>query len=1043
MGSLFAILCLLWGEPAGALGVGEMRTQSALNQPFYGEIRLFDVDENGLDNVKASLASRSAFEQAGIERPHSLTRLQFRPMIGPGGEPIIQVVTREPVREPYLDMLVEVVWPDGRLLKEYAVLLDPPAVGGARNARESQPRQGLTPRSQQTRSSPFVQAAEAGSGRSGPEDQQSAPSSVPSQASELTDEGRAARVQVPASASEVRFPLHVGPVPPGAGLARIARQIAPPGATVEQTALALYRNNQHAFLGGDINRLRLGAELSIPSAAELFVLDPETAVRVYRAALAGRDVARAPLTDRDVELRIATGDGWETAGGASEGLAQAAATQGAETAQPAATTPPGAAELEAEMLLVREASEANRQEATELRERIRALEARLDDIQRLLALRNQQLAQLALTGAASQSADIDARADEADAALDEADAAVDEATATAENGAATPASPSERAEGATDSAAQERTADGHSETAAAAESGQRERAAAVEPASPAPEIESRPQSETATAARTVPEQQSEPEPSALIKGWLDSLPAWAMPVAGGAIVLVLLALLIQRRRQQAQLAATPALEEDTDAGEGPSADAPNAQHLEPERPTTRPLPNALVVGPLSPTKPSKTVVDTDTDTETEVEAETVAPGPEDHEPLDRLAEADIYLGYGRYRDAAHVLNEIAAEQPSPQLRFKLAEIYAAAKDEQALASLADEMRAAGDPEVDPERWAQIQGAFDAVGAGVSADEEEPLTLDALPDPDRPSARSSRPDAPVDAAPAPDLELASAPTQQVMPERAPEAPEESAQGAESDELFLDLDELDGLEKGGYAASDPLSSSPETDAAREGSAPRGLPIPELIDEADRDHVSDDSELNDKERLELDLAALGDLMDESAHTGVTDSAAADLGAAAPVTADPVAADPVAADPVAADRAVADRAVAGPAAVKGPSLEREQDEPLELPTLSGLPDEAVELERSLTATSANESGESAEAVLIPPTAPSGASDADGGWPLESEDWDEVSLKLDLARAYLDMGDSEAAATILNEVVAEGREEQRQEAGALLARLGSDDPSG
>ena len=368
----------------------------------------------------------------------------------------------------------------------------------------------------------------------------------------------------------------------------------------------------------------------------------------------------------------------------------------------------------------------------------------------------------------------------------------------------------------------------------------------------------------------------------------------------------------------------------------------------------------------------------------------------------------------------------------------------------------------------PKRWAQIQDAFDTVGAGVSADEEETLTLDALPDPDRPSARSSRPDAQVDAVPAPDLEFASAPTQQVMPERAPEAPDEWAQGAESDELFLDLDELDGLEEGGYAVTDPLSSFPETDAAREGSAPRGLPIPELIDEADRDHASDDSDLSDKERLELDLAALGDLMDESAHTGVADSAAADLGAAAPVPAEPAAADRAVADPAVAepavaepavaepavadsavadsavaDSAVADRAVADPAAVKAPSLEREPDDSLELPTLSGLPDEAVELKRSLTAASANESVEPAEAVLSPPTAPSGASDADGGWPLESEDWDEVSLKLDLARAYLDMGDSEAAATILNEVVAEGREEQRQEAGALLARLGSDDPSG
>ena len=159
--ALLAIVFLLLGTRAAALGVGELRTQSALNQPFYGEIALFDVSAETLDNVKASLASRSAFAQAGIERPHFLTRLRFTPMVGPQGEPIIQVVTREPIREPFLDILVEVAWPDGRLLKGYAVLLDPPAVGGNRNTWVDRPLptpQRPTPRE---RRSPFVEAAEA------------------------------------------------------------------------------------------------------------------------------------------------------------------------------------------------------------------------------------------------------------------------------------------------------------------------------------------------------------------------------------------------------------------------------------------------------------------------------------------------------------------------------------------------------------------------------------------------------------------------------------------------------------------------------------------------------------------------------------------------------------------------------------------------------------------------------------------------------------------------------------------------------------------
>ncbi len=425
------------GSPLVALGLGELRTQSALNQPFYAEIDLFDIDDDALDLVKTSLASRSAFEQAGIERPHFLTQLQFTPMIGPSGEPMVQVISREPVREPYLDLLVEVIWPNGRLVKEYSVLLDPPAVGGSRWARAAPPR--AAPAVQ----SPFVAAAEGGrpqrvehetvdsSHAQGLNNDVSRFSGL-SETSALSSAGAQRRgdaelevveVEIPANAAELDFPLRYGPVPSGAGLATIARRMTPPGATLEQTAMALYRNNQVAFINSDINRLRVGAELVIPTAAELFALGPEAARKQYRAALAGRSVVKAPLTDLHARLTIATPetvenataeselvdrefveetrldlDGSELATGADAGLASAVAPE--RTPEPAlrpvAAPVPSAvdAALEAELLLMREASEANRQEANELRARVQELEAQLGDIRRLLELRNAQLASL-------------------------------------------------------------------------------------------------------------------------------------------------------------------------------------------------------------------------------------------------------------------------------------------------------------------------------------------------------------------------------------------------------------------------------------------------------------------------------------------------------------------------------------------------------------------------------------------------------------------------------------------------------------------------
>lgn len=143
---LAALLALLVTADALALGLGGLRTQSALNAPFYGEIDLIGVDREELDTVTARLASAEAFEKAGADRPHFLTRLRFVTMIGTSGRPIIQVTSREPIREPYMDFLVEVIWPEGTLVKEYAILLDPPGTTGRPAPAIATPATALPPR---------------------------------------------------------------------------------------------------------------------------------------------------------------------------------------------------------------------------------------------------------------------------------------------------------------------------------------------------------------------------------------------------------------------------------------------------------------------------------------------------------------------------------------------------------------------------------------------------------------------------------------------------------------------------------------------------------------------------------------------------------------------------------------------------------------------------------------------------------------------------------------------------------------------------------
>ncbi|MFP4246998.1 MAG: FimV family protein, partial [Halochromatium sp.] len=259
-----AIVLLLVGSQAAALGLGELRVRSALHQPFQGEIELFEVERSDLDRIAARLANPAAFEQAGLERPAFLTEMRFTPMIGPDGGAMLEVISREPIREPYLALLLELRWPDGRLVKEYAVLLDPPAVGGER---------------------------EQGQGQG----QAEAPSRL-----------RARPARSPLAAVADRFPLRYGPVPAGVGLTEVGRRLAMPGVTLEQIALAFYRNSPDAFVDGNINRLRQGVELIIPSRAELLALTADAAREQYWAAVTGARIAQVPLTDVDAPLTSAS-----------------------------------------------------------------------------------------------------------------------------------------------------------------------------------------------------------------------------------------------------------------------------------------------------------------------------------------------------------------------------------------------------------------------------------------------------------------------------------------------------------------------------------------------------------------------------------------------------------------------------------------------------------------------------------------------------------------------------------------------------------------
>ena len=111
---------------ANALGLGEIELRSYLNQPLKANIELLEVQDYDSTEIRSKLASSGDFENAGIERSAQLLNLRFKVERSDDGRMQIVVSSQRPIQEPFLNFLIEVHWPAGRVLREYTILLDPP-----------------------------------------------------------------------------------------------------------------------------------------------------------------------------------------------------------------------------------------------------------------------------------------------------------------------------------------------------------------------------------------------------------------------------------------------------------------------------------------------------------------------------------------------------------------------------------------------------------------------------------------------------------------------------------------------------------------------------------------------------------------------------------------------------------------------------------------------------------------------------------------------------------------------------------------------------
>jgi len=221
---------------AGALGIGDIRLRSNLNQPLSAEIPLVTSGSDSLEEIKISLAPPEAFARAGIERQYFLSKLKFQATRKADGSYIIQVTSQEPITEPFLNFLLEVNWPQGHLLREFTALIDPPATYEGRTVVATEAPE---------RAAPVKRAAEEAPKPAAPRRAMAAPSG--------------SEAALPAAGS-------YGPVKKDETLWGIARLLArDAGVAPDRMMQALFQANPQAFFRNDINALKAGATLAVPS----------------------------------------------------------------------------------------------------------------------------------------------------------------------------------------------------------------------------------------------------------------------------------------------------------------------------------------------------------------------------------------------------------------------------------------------------------------------------------------------------------------------------------------------------------------------------------------------------------------------------------------------------------------------------------------------------------------------------------------------------------------------------------------------------------
>lgn len=996
---------------ADAAGLGKVSVFSELGQPLRAEIELSATREE-LSGMRAQLASADAFRQAGLDLPTTLLGIKFAIDKRPNGVSVIKLTSDRPINDPFVDMLLEINWPAGRLVREYTFLLDPPEVA----AKAAAPVAPALTRPVEAR------PAASAEPRPAPKAERAPPRAAePAARAAGTGEHEVKR---------------------GETLRKIANETKPEGVSLEQMLVGLFRANQEAFDGGNMNRLKAGKILTVPEKGAVEAVSEAEAKKIVVAQSSDWNAYRRKLAGVAAQAPVSADAGKQQAAGritarVEDKAAPAEApkdqvrvsTSGAAGAKGAAAAKPSEEDTVAREKALREANE-----------RLASLEKNVAELQKLVDMKNQSLAELQKQAAGKAPSKAPDAVAAAPALVPPPPAP--EVAKPAEPALAPPAAPEKADE------------------PAATKSDEVKPEAAPEPA-PAPAEMPKPKPKV-----VIPPPEPEPEPS-----FVEELLGNPSLLGGVGGILALLAGYVVYKRRRAP------------AGEAPIVGA-----------STLSQQSSLTANSVFRSTGGQSVDTSHTPAQTDFSQ--AGPGSIDTDEVDPVAEADVYMAYGRDAQAEEILLE--AKQKDPKrlaIHLKLLEIYANRKSLKQFEELATELYsetggAGGDWEKAAAMGLKLdpQNPLYGISGQAAAAPAEPFDPDATLVVPAQSAKSSLSDS---LAPLAATAVAGAALGESLREAAEREP--AAETAHSNELeSLDFDL--GIDSADSADSADLAPELTSDSASGVATPPASAVG--ASEAAEAAIPPEADMG-SEVLDFDLGApelpAGPSSLESVESveGALGEEVAALDFSLPeisIDALPAAETPVASEVLDFDLGSETEPFVAEAPPAEPALEPLAD----ATAFAGIEDDALDFDVKLTdstilgqpmqAPSFDISALSLDLAETPPADPFAPATAESdlehadtvvntGFAAEQVDTlvnpdfsveqaetvvnpqfgmtseaapdfqiaasEEVATKLDLAKAYEEMGDLEGARELLQEVLGEGDATQREKAQAILAKIG------